>query len=63
MPEKIQKPGNNEQASNKTASTEKSSSPIPSISLPKGGGAIRGIDEKYPGTRHIERKALILTEF
>ncbi len=47
MPEKIQKQGNTEETSNQTASPEKSSSPIPSISLPKGGGAIRGIGEKF----------------
>src|ERR1700680_3457356 len=28
-------------------SASASSSPLPSISLPKGGGAIRGIDEKF----------------
>src|SRR6266542_990014 len=31
----------------KDASTDKSSSALPSISLPKGGGAIRGIGEKF----------------
>ncbi len=47
MPDRNQKPGNTEEAANKTASIDKSSSPIPSISLPKGGGAIRGIGEKF----------------
>ncbi len=47
MPEKTQKPGNTEETSNKTASPEKTPSPVPSISLPKGGGAIRGIGEKF----------------
>src|SRR5882762_5194002 len=31
----------------KDASTDKSGSALPSISLPKGGGAIRGIGEKF----------------
>ncbi|PWB49646.1 MAG: toxin [Candidatus Methanoperedenaceae archaeon] len=47
MPDKIHKPGNTEEASNNTATRDQQSSPIPSISLPKGGGAIRGIGEKF----------------
>jgi hypothetical protein len=47
MPDKAQKPGNTVETSNKTASSDQNSSPIPSISLPKGGGAIRGIGEKF----------------
>src|SRR6266699_2554022 len=45
----------NKQGGNQKAATDgsshdsasASSSPLPSISLPKGGGAIRGIDEKF----------------
>jgi hypothetical protein len=45
----------NKQNSNQKAATDASpqdsasasSGPLPSISLPKGGGAIRGIDEKF----------------
>lgn len=47
MPDSAQKQGNIVETSNKTASSDQKSSPIPSISLPKGGGAIRGIGEKF----------------
>jgi RHS repeat-associated protein len=40
-------PGQRKEADNREASTDKSSSALPSISLPKGGGAIRGIGEKF----------------
>src|SRR5678816_382236 len=37
----------NTQGTAKEAASDKSGSAIPSISLPKGGGAIRGIGEKF----------------
>lgn len=47
MPDSTQKQGNIVETSNKTASSDQKSSTVPSISLPKGGGAIRGIGEKF----------------
>ena len=43
-----QNPGENNDAANKAAADQSgSTSSVPSISLPKGGGAIRGIGEKF----------------
>ena len=46
MLDRTQKPSDTKEAANKITAGEPSSS-IPSISLPKSGGAIRGIGEKF----------------
>jgi hypothetical protein len=47
MTDKIKNSGDTKESSDKKAATGQSSSPIPAISVPKGGGAIRGIGEKF----------------
>jgi hypothetical protein len=46
--------------------TKSNSIEIPSISLPKGGGAIKGIDEKFltlPTTVKMENKVWMVVRF
>jgi RHS repeat-associated protein len=45
--DKFNTPNNTKETSDKKDTSDRASSSIPSISLPKGGGAIRGIGEKF----------------
>jgi hypothetical protein len=55
MADKMKAPEHAKGGNDKEAATRKSSSVLPSVSVPKGVGAIRGIGEKFGKSNYRNR--------